>query len=133
MVCSMPGTPTDVPQAGIGPSTPALVAVLTSDASARIWPVFTSITTATPVSAVGRAKLCGQRALGDELQRRVDGQFEAHAGLRGLDDAAVGARQSDARGRDELARDARPARQTGLELVLQPGRSRSRGVGAAKQ
>src|SRR5579863_6570314 len=51
MVCWMPGTPTDLPHAGTGPSTPAFVRVLTSDASARISPVLTSMTTAVPSTA----------------------------------------------------------------------------------
>ena len=62
MVCWIPATPTLAPQDGIGPSTPALVFVFTNEASARISPVLTSMTTATPlnalVAAIWRARSC---------------------------------------------------------------------------
>jgi hypothetical protein len=59
-----------LPQTGIGPSTPGWVLVFTSDASARISPVFTSITTATPVEPARRRELAREVAFGRRTAAR---------------------------------------------------------------
>ena len=69
------------PSTGSVPRTPGCDLVLASDASARISPVFTSITTADARDGVGGGQLPGEVAFGHELQRRVEGQLESDAGL----------------------------------------------------
>jgi len=68
IVCWTPATPTFLPHVEIGPRTPAVVLVLTSDASARISPVFTSHHHRQARQSVGAESSPAKSALGDVLQ-----------------------------------------------------------------
>ena len=129
----MPGTPTLLPHDGTGPRAPAVVLVLTSDASARIWPVFTSMTTARPVSPSSAlscwarsrsATYCSEESMVSSsptpgLALRITVAVEAGKLTPELDTYSLG--------------DPRLAGQELLVLVLESRRSRARAVDATDE